>query len=84
MQPISDMPDDDFYEAASLDAAELPICPVCTLEEARHVLKRVVFDAPKDGMSDNVRQMLRELLLVETGALVSNRTEAEQEDQASH
>ena len=39
MQPISDMPDDDFYEAASLYAAELPICPVCTLEEARHVLK---------------------------------------------
>ena len=84
MQPISDMPYDDFMKLQALYAAELPICPVCTLEEARHVLSELLFDAPKDGMSDNVRQMLRELLLVVTGALVSNRTEAEQEDQASH
>jgi hypothetical protein len=84
MQPIADMEDDDFMKLQSLYASELPICPICTLEEARHVLSELVFDAPKDGMSNNVRQMLSELLLIVTGALVSNRTETEQEDQASH
>ena len=38
MQPIADMPDDAFMKLQQLYAAELPICPVCTLEDARRVL----------------------------------------------
>jgi hypothetical protein len=38
MQPIADMEDDDFMKLQSLYAAELPICPICTLEDARQLL----------------------------------------------
>lgn len=81
MQPISDMPDDDFMKLQQLYAAELPICEVCTLEAARQILSDAVFGLP---MPDGLRQSLQELLFVVTGALVSNRTEAEQDDQAEN
>ena len=83
MQPVSDMEDGDFMKLQSLYANELPICPICSLEDARHLLSDIVFDAP-NAVSDGVRQLLQELLFVVTGALVSNRTEAEQDDQASN
>ena len=38
MQPIADMPDDDFMKLQELYGADLPICGVCTLEDARQVL----------------------------------------------
>jgi hypothetical protein len=83
MQPVSDMEDGDFMKLQSLYANELPIRPICSLEDARHLLSDIVFDAP-NAVSDGVRQLLQELLFVVTGALVSNRTEAEQDDQASN
>jgi recombinational DNA repair protein RecR len=84
MQPISDMPSDEFMKLQSLYAAELPICPICTLEDARQALSWLIFESPKDETSERVRQAMEGLLFVVTGALVSNRTEAEQDDQASH
>jgi hypothetical protein len=57
---------------------------VCTLENARQLLSWLVFEAPKDETSERVRQALEGLLFVVTGALVSNRTEAEQDDQSPH
>ena len=84
MQPVADMEADDFMKLQSLYAAELPICPICTLEDARQLLSWVVFEASKDETSEGVRQAMEGLLFIVTGALVSNRAEAEQDDQASH
>ena len=83
MQPIAYMEDNEFMKLQALYAAELPICPICTLEDARHLLSDLVFDAP-NAVSDDARQLLQELLFIVTGALVSNRTEAERGDQASN
>ena len=49
MQPIAEMEDDDFMKLQALYASELPICPICTLEDARQVLSWIVFEAPKIG-----------------------------------
>ena len=84
MQPIADMEDDDFMKLQALYGAELPICPICSLEDARHVLSELLFDAPKDTVSDAVHHTLEDLFFVVIGALVSNWVEAEQEDQSSH
>ena len=78
MQPIAEMEDDDFMKLQTLYASELPIRPICTLEDARQVLSGIVFEAPKKDMSDGVRHALEGLLFIVTGALVSNRAEAEQ------
>ena len=58
MQPIADMEDDQFMKLQELYAAELPICGVCTLEDARQLLSWLVFEAPKDETSERVRQAL--------------------------
>ena len=71
-----------FMKLQELYAAELPICGVCTLEDARQLLSWLVFEAPKDKTSERVRQALEGLLFVVTIALVSNRTEAEAEAEA--
>ena len=84
MHPISDMPDDDFMKLRELYGADLPICPICTLDATRSVLNEAVYEAPKSAVSEGVRQTLEKLLFAVTGALVSDRTEAELEDQASH
>lgn len=85
MQPIADMPDDAFMKLQQLYAAELPICPVCTLEDARRVLSWLLFEAPNSNADpDAVRGVIEKLLFVVTGALVSNRSEAEQDDQTSN
>ena len=85
MQPIADMEDDQFMKLQELYSPDLPICGVCTLEDARQVLSWVIFEASKDETSERaVRQALEGLLFLVTGALVSNRSEAEQDDQASH
>jgi hypothetical protein len=81
MQPISDMPGDDFMKLQSLYAADLPINAECTLEDARQVLNWLLFEAPKDETSERVRYVLDRLLLIVTGALVSHRTDAERDDQ---
>jgi hypothetical protein len=84
MQPISDIPDDDFMKLQSLYEAELPICPICTLESVRHAVSDVVFGAPKSELSDSLRHMMEEVLFLVTGALVSERTDAEQDDETEH
>jgi hypothetical protein len=80
MQPIAEMEDDEFMKLQTLYASELPIYPICTLEDARQVLSWIVFEAPKKDMSEGVRHVLEGLLFIVTGALVSNRAEAEQEE----
>ena len=58
MQPISDMTDDDFMKLQVLYANEPPICPICSLEDTRHLLSDIVLDAPS-LVSDDVRQLLQ-------------------------
>jgi hypothetical protein len=82
--PISDMPPDEFMNLQALYTAELPICPICSLETVRHVLSELTFGTPQEAMVDGVRQALSEVLFLVTGALVSERTDAEQDDQASN
>ena len=48
------------------------------------MLSWIVFEAPKKDMSDGVRRALEGLLFIVTGALVSNRAEAEQEERATN
>jgi len=81
MQPIAEMEDDDFMKLQTLYASELPIC---TLEDARQVLSWIVFEAPKEDVSDGVRHALEGLLFIVTGALVSNRAEAEQDERPTN
>ena len=69
MQPIADMEDDKFMKLQELYGPDLPICGVCTLEDARLVLSWILFEAPKGETSEDVRQVLEELLFVVTGAL---------------
>ena len=57
---------------------------ICSLEDARHVLSELLFDAPKGTVSDAVRHTLEDLFFVVTGALVSNRSEGEQEEHLEH
>ena len=47
MQPIADMEDDQFMKLQELYSPDLPICGVCTLEDARQVLSWVIFEASK-------------------------------------
>lgn len=81
MQPISDIPDDEFMRLQAAYGADLPIC---TLEDVRHVVSAMIFEAPKDAMSEGIRQTLEQVLYVVTGALVSNRAEAEQDAYEAH
>ena len=83
MQPIAEMEDDDFMKLQTLYTSELR-SPICTLEDARQVLSWIVFEAPKKDMSDGVRHALEGLLFIVTGALVSNRAEAEQDERATN
>ena len=78
------MEDDDIMKLQTLYASELPICPICTLEDARQLLSWIVFEAPKEDVSDGVRHALEGLLFIVTGALVSNRAETEQEERPTN
>lgn len=82
MLPISDMPDGDFMKLQAAYNDELPMCPICMLEDVRHALS--VFEVPKDAVSEGVHHTLEDLLFIVTGALVTNRAEAEEKKQAPH
>jgi hypothetical protein len=84
MQPISDMPADEFMKLQSLYASKLPMCPISTLEDTRQALSYLAFEAPKDVLPYTVRNLIEALLFIVTGALVSHRTDAEQDDKSSN
>ena len=58
----------------------LPICPICTLEDVRHLLLELVAG---DAVSDEVKNALAPVLYAVTG-LVTDRTMAEQGDGSAH
>jgi hypothetical protein len=59
----------------------LPICPVCTLEDVRQLL--LALEAG-DAVSDDVKSALASVLYAVTGALVTDRTMAEQGAGSAH
>jgi hypothetical protein len=59
----------------------LPICPICTLEDVRHLLLELVAG---DVLSDEVKIALAPVLYAVTGALVTDRTMAEQGGGSAH
>ena len=59
----------------------LPICPICKLEDVRHLLLELVAG---DAVSDEVKNALARVLYAVTGALVTDRTMAEEGGGSAH
>ena len=75
MPLIDDLSDAEFMKLQAEYGDSLPICPICTLEDVRHALLVLVAG---DAVSDEVKSALVPVLYAVTGALVTDRTMAEQ------
>ena len=75
MPRIDDLSDAEFMKLEADYGDSLPICPICTLEDVRHLLLELVAG---DAVSDEVKSALASVLYAVTGALVADRTMAEQ------
>jgi hypothetical protein len=82
MPRIDDLSDAEFMKLQAEYGDGLPICPICTLEDVRHLLLELV--AGDDAVSDEVKSALAPVLYAVTGALVADRTMAEQGDGSAH
>ena len=81
MPRIDDLSDAEFMKLQAEYSDSLPICPICTLEDVRHLLLELV---ASDAVSDEVKGGLSPVLYAVTGALVADRTMAEQGDGSAH
>lgn len=81
MPRIDDLSDAEFMKLQAEHAESLPICPICTLEDVRHLLLEL---SAGDAVSDEVKSTLAPVLYVVTGALVTDRTMAEQGGGSAH
>jgi hypothetical protein len=81
MPRIDDLSDAEFMKLQVEYGDSLPICPICTLEDVRHLLLDLLAD---DAVSDEVKTALAPVLYAVTGALVTDRTMAEQGDGSAH
>jgi hypothetical protein len=81
MPRIDDLSDAEFMKLQAEYGNSLPICPICTLEDVRHLLLGLVVG---DAVSDDVKSALAPVLYAVTGALVTDRTMAEQGDGSAH
>ena len=77
MPRIDDLSDAEFMRLQGEYGDSLPICPICTLEDVRHALLELVAGY---AVSDEVKNALAPVLYAVTGALVTDRTMAEQGD----
>ena len=59
----------------------LPFCPICTLEDVRYALLELV---ASDAVSEELKGTLAPVLYAVTGALVTDRTMAEQGGGSAH
>jgi len=78
---IDDLSDAEFMKLQAEYGDSLPICPICTLEDAQHLLLELVAD---DAVSDEVKSALAPVLYAVTGALVTDRAMAEQGGGSAH
>ena len=81
MPRIDDLSDAEFMKLQAEYGDSLPICPICTLEDVRHLLLELVAG---DAVSDEVKNALAPVLYAVTGALVTDRTMAEQGGGSAH
>ena len=81
MPRIDDLSDAEFMKLQAEYGDSLPICPICTLEDVRHLLLALV---ACDAVSEVVQNALAPVLYAVTGALVTDRTMAEQGDWSAH
>jgi hypothetical protein len=81
MPRIDDLSDAEFMRLQGEYGDSLPICPICTLEDVRHLLVEL---AAGDAVSDEVKNALAPVLYAVTGALVTDRTMAEQGGGSAH
>ena len=81
MPSIEDLSDAEFMTLQAEFGDSLPICPICTLEDVRHLLLQLVAG---DGVSEEVKSTVAPVLYAVTGALVTDRTMAEQGGGSAH
>jgi hypothetical protein len=81
MPRIDDLSDAEFMKLQAEYGDSLPICPICTLEDVHHLLRELVAG---DVVSDEVKSALASVLYAVTGALVTDRTMAEQGNGSAH
>jgi len=81
MPRIDDLSDAEFMRLQAEYGESPPICAICTLEDVRHLLLEL---AAGDAVSDEVKDVLAPLLYAVTGALVTDRTMAEQGNGSAH
>ena len=81
MPRIDDLSDAEFMELQAEYGDSIPICPICTLEDVRHLLLELV---ASDAVSDEVKSALAPVLCAVTGALVTDRSMAEQGEGSAH
>jgi hypothetical protein len=81
MARIDDLSDGQFMELQAEYGDSIPICPICTLEDVRHLLLEL---AASDAVSDEVKSALAPVLYAVTGALVTDRSMAEQGEGSAH
>jgi hypothetical protein len=81
MPRIDDLPDAEFMKLQADYGDSLPICPICMLEDVRHLLLELVAG---DAVSDEVKSGLAPMLYAVTRALVADRTMAEQGGGSAH
>jgi hypothetical protein len=89
MPRIDDLSDAEFMKLQAEYGDSLPICPICTLEDVRHLLLELVAsDAgsrqPSTTVSDEVKSAFAPVLNAVTGALVTDRTMSEQGNGTAH
>jgi hypothetical protein len=70
MPRIDDLSDAEFMKLQAEYGDSLPICPICTLEDVRHLLLELV---ALDAVSDEVKSALAPVLYAVTCALVTGR-----------
>jgi hypothetical protein len=81
MPRIDDLSDAEFMKLQAEYGDDLPICAICTLEDVRHLLLELMAG---DAVSDEVKSALAPILHAVTGALVTDRTMAEQGEGSAH
>ena len=81
MPRIDDLSDAEFMKLQAEYGDSLPLCPICTLEDVRLFLLELVAG---DAVSDDVKGALAPVLYAVTGALVTDRTMAEQGGGSAH
>ena len=81
MTRIEDLSESEFMQLQAEYGEDLPICPICTLEDVRNVLLMLVSG---DAVSGEAQTALEQILYLVTGALVTDRTFAEQNHGSAH